>query len=226
MSLNPELFEVAGAGNHTTRPVPYAGEVLLASRSSCRLALDDRARTRAAGTMYVTNYRLVFVASKPTRAFRSIELPLLHIGDFDVVQPIFGANYLHGVCEPTADGRAAGLTGRITWRVSFMAGGMSTMVPLFYRTVAYVRAVASSRDAGVREPSGEGEAAKPGKVPEFLATAVVDPNDPTVVYVVSEQDEDCRTGGDHGGDGGDGDHGGNGDHGGDGGNGVRFETAW
>ncbi len=206
MSLNPEMEAVnASGGNHATRPVPYAGEVFIASRSSCRLAVEDTAGARAAwfarrppslafsgaGTVYLTNFRLVFVASKPTPDFQSIELPLLYIRDFDVVQPIFGANYLHGICEPTADSSAAGM---IKWRVSFMAGGMSTMVPLFYRTVAYVRSVASSRDTGVQEPSGSGEATKPGKMSEFVASAVVDPNDPTVVFVVSEQDEDDRAG--------------------------------
>jgi hypothetical protein len=200
MALNPEL-ETSGP-----KPSLYAGEVMIASRPSCRLALEDTAAPKAtwferrptsplafcgAGSAYLTNFRLVFVADKPTQAFQSIELPLLYIREFDVVQPVFGANYLHGVCEPTADGNTAGM---VKWRLSFMAGGMSTMVPLFYQTVAYVRSVASNRDAGVREPSRSGESAKPGKMSEFVASAVVDPNDPTVVFVVSEEEDNCRHG--------------------------------
>ena len=40
-----------------------------------------------------------------------------------------------------------------------------------------------------------GEAASvPREVPEFVASAVVNPNDPTVVYVVSEQEVEFRRG--------------------------------
>ena len=210
MALNPELVAVStnavGAGP-SSGPALYAGEMMICSRANCRLALEAAAGSRAttwfrrppsptafsgAGQTYLTNYRLVFVADKPTPAFRSIELPLLYMREFDVIQPVFGANYLHGVCDPVANSSSAGM---IKWRISFMAGGMSTMVPLFYQTVAYVRSVASRRDVGVREGSRVGEAASvPREVPEFVASAVVDPNDPTVVYVVSEQEVEFRRG--------------------------------
>ena len=110
--------------------------------------------------VWLTNYRLVLVPSEPTPQFQAIELPLLYIHDFDVVQPIFGANYLHGNCHTEAPSTAGRTTGRtavppgLAWRVDFANGGMSTMVPLFYQTVDFVRRVA--RDAGGADDVREG----------------------------------------------------------------------
>lgn len=141
--------------------------------------------------VWLTNYRLVLVPSEPTPQFQAIELPLLYIHDFDVVQPIFGANYLHGNCHTEAPSTAGRTTGRtavppgLAWRVDFANGGMSTMVPLFYQTVDFVRRVA--RDAGGADDVREGRGVRVTR-PDFVVDAVVDPNDPTVVYVVAEDD--------------------------------------
>ena len=200
-------------------PRLYDGEVIFASRRTCTVTLAEHAtasssasagiwfsRSRPAaspwsfsgsGTVYLTNYRLVFVAQKPTPEFQSVELPLLYIEEFDVSQPIFGANALHGTCRKV-DG--SGTTPPLVkWKVAFMAGGMSTMVPLFYQTVAYIRTAARRRG----EPAAQAKRVPiQREIPDFVAHAVVDPNDPTVVYVVAEQQPEQDDQGDQGDQGG------------------------
>lgn len=195
MALNPELYAASGG---PLLPRLYVGECIFASRPSCKLSTSFATSVASAGvwfgrspsspwefsgagTVHLSNYRLVFIASKPTPEFQSIELPLLYIENFDVVQPIFGANYLHGQC------RTSGGTPGLTWRLAFTSGGMSTIVPLFYQTVAYVRSVAGSqREQRTEEVPTKAKNLPRDVLPDFVNAAVVDPSDPCVVYVVSE----------------------------------------
>lgn len=75
----------------------------------------------------------------------------------------------------------------ISWKLRFINGGMGTMVPLFYSTVAYIRT--ASRDhqhAPPEEDKVDAENEEMYKPPPFVANAVVDPHDPTIVYVVEQ----------------------------------------
>ena len=210
MALNPELVAPYGAsaplganasssGRSSLAPALYSGEVMFASRTSCRLTTEHTGTSTGvwfgrrpsspwnfsgAGTVYITNFRLVFVADKPTPEFQSMELPLLYIQSFDVVQPILGANYLHGDCQTTDS------SGKVTWRVAFMSGGMSTMVPLFYQSVAHARRVSSTNQSNVqREAPTKTKSLPRDELPDFVATAAVDPNDPTVIHLFWQQSE-------------------------------------
>ena len=138
------------------------------------------------GTVFLTNYRLVLVPQKPTPQISAMELPLLLIDKHTVSQPIFGANNLSGVCRPV-DAPHSGE--EIKWKLAFINGGMGTLVPLFYATLEYIR-VASRRRAREEETATPPppqqqpvEQPPPATAPAFLATAFVDPNDPTRIFL-------------------------------------------
>ena len=187
MSLNPQLcFPLQGPtnGSHSPKiPVPYIGECFFASRDTCHVTISSTPNESFSGigTVYLTNYRLVFVPKKPNNAFRGYELPLLYIQDFDVHQPILGANYMRGTCRHVMSGDDGHMVG---WKVKFCNGGLGTMVPLFYATVAYIRTASANRNQACEDTDSVQYTSSP---PEFVANAVVDPNDPTVVYVIQPQ---------------------------------------
>ena len=194
MALNPELhsfspaYPVGRRPSSTPFPVPYAGEFIFASRDGSYLRVDGDPSFKfsGGGQVFLTNYRLVFVPKKPTQMIQAIEFPLLFIEQFDVKQPVLGANNLHGTCAIVSQP-----TSKLKWKVSFTNGGMGTMVPLFYATISYIR-VASQRPQQQpmyhQQPPQEGKPQEDvSKPPPFVVNAVVDPNDPTMVYVVQPE---------------------------------------
>lgn len=140
-------------------------------------------RFSGGGTIFLTNYRLVFVPKKPTPAISAIELPILYIADEKVSQPIFGANNLTGVCTPVDS--PPGSSERIKWKLSFTNGGMGTLVPLFYASIEYLRTTTRRRQ---QESAPAPAACMATAPPSFVQTAIVDPNDPTKVYLTQPVD--------------------------------------
>lgn len=148
-------------------------------------------RFSGGGQFFLTNYRVIFVPNKPTEHIQAIELPLLFIQDYDVSQPILGANNLHGTCKLVDDPDSYV---RLKWKLLFTNGGMGTMVPLFFATINYIRVASRNQhytedvymDGG--QPSAHMQQLQEEKPapPPFVANAVVDPNDPTVVYVLAQ----------------------------------------
>lgn len=188
MALNPDLHMPPAMAysqpsvRNIPAPVPYMGEYIFASRDTCHVSIsgEEPFSFSGFGKVYLTNYRLVFVPHKPNMTFRGIELPLLYIEDFDVHQPIFGANYMAGRCRRVDEPDRA----MLKWKLKFSSGGMGTMVPLFYATVQYIRtAVQNLNSVSTNEDEEHDDTVKP---PPFVANAVVDPNDPTVVYIVEQ----------------------------------------
>jgi hypothetical protein len=106
-----------------------------------------------------------------------------------MAQPIFGANNLSGLVTPVDAPQNS--SERIKWKLAFTNGGMGTLVPLFYATLAYLRT--SSRQRHHEEaPDTTFEQQQPtapkAEPPSFVQTALLDPNDPTKVYLVSPVD--------------------------------------
>ena len=91
---------------------------------------------------------------------------------------------MRGTCLHVGDGNE----NVVGWKVKFCNGGLGTMVPLFYATVAYIRTASSNRNTfdgmEATPPKDDSVTSAP---PEFVANAVVDPNDPTLVYVIQPQ---------------------------------------
>ncbi|XP_078003825.1 postacrosomal sheath WW domain-binding protein isoform X2 [Phascolarctos cinereus] len=73
------------------------------------------------GKVYLTPYRVIFVASYPTKdSVMSFMIPFNRMRDCTVEQPTFGANYLKGVVSAAPDG---GWEGEATFRLTFRSGG-------------------------------------------------------------------------------------------------------
>lgn len=148
-------------------------------------------RFSGGGQFFLTNYRVIFVPKNPTEHIQAIELPLLFIQDFDVSQPILGANNLHGTCKLVDDPDSYV---RLKWKLLFTNGGMGTMVPLFFATINYIRVASRNQhytedvymDGGQSSAHVQQQQEEKPAPPPFVANAVVDPNDPTVVYVLAQ----------------------------------------
>lgn len=138
--------------------------------------------------MFLTNYRLVFVAEKPKPDLYAVEIPLLFVKQENVSQPIFGANNLSGLCKPVDAPPDA--TQQLKWKVSFINGGLGTLVPLFYSALTYLRRATENAAARAQEqaaPLADGVAAAVAtQPPPFMQTALVDPSDPTKIYLTSQ----------------------------------------
>ena len=127
---------------------------------------------------------MVFVPTKPTSTIQAVEIPLLFIREEKINQPIFNANSLSGLVIPVD--APPNSSERIKWKLSFTNGGMGTLVPLFYAALEYLR-VSSRRRHEAPPEQQMPEAPKP-EPPSFVQTALLDPNDPTKVYLVSPVD--------------------------------------
>lgn len=197
MALNPALIPGRDSrGRQGMFPAPYAGEYICAVRDHSSFDVEGPPpyRFKGSGSVFLTNYRLVFVSKKPDRAgVQAFEIPLLFIDQENVKQPIFRANHLKGTCRSVNS--SPGSANNISWKLFFTNGGMGTLVPLFYSCLEYIR-VASRRRQNIHEEQAPPMASappeeKPNKTvasaesepPPFLASAFVDPNDPTQIFL-------------------------------------------
>ncbi|KAL4452244.1 hypothetical protein ABPG75_007906 [Micractinium tetrahymenae] len=202
MAANPPLY----VDPHNQRfrwPLPYVGEQILLSRGGVELKLEGAAlRTRshkwsARGTVFLSNMRMVFIADKPdsSSGLEAFELPLAYIADEDFRQPILFANNLSGRCFPVEGGPGGGEALQFT--LYFKEGGVGTLIPFFFRSCAYVRSMASQMQQQQQQAAAPvgGDCPPPavgvnGATPpqQFLQTALVDPSDPTKVYLTQPVD--------------------------------------
>jgi len=193
MAANPPLYEARGAGGALSLlPVPFAGERVLLRRDAMGLELrgelrDARGRARAwaaSGSLVLTDVRLVFVAGKASpEGLRAFDFPLQYVRGERFNQPIFGANNLAGECFRVESG---GRGRPLAFKFKFNCGGAGTFLPLFWGLMAYLRERADPGSvAPAAPPAPPAAPAAPAPEPEeLLQTAFVDPNDPSMVYVV------------------------------------------
>lgn len=103
------------------------------------------------------------------------------------------------------EGGAGGGGESVQWTLYFKEGGVGTFIPMFFRCCAYVRSFASSLQqaaAAAADAQGQAQGYPPpataaaaaaggggsGAPQQFLQTALVDPNDPTKVYLTQPLD--------------------------------------
>lgn len=138
MAENPQLF-----GNGM--PVPFYGEMFVLARDGVEFHVDKipsapggHAKTK--GTIYLSNIRMVFVASKPVGNFFAFDMPLLYVHGEKFNQPIFHCNNISGFVEPVVpENQNRALYSTHTFKILFKEGGCGTFVPLFLNLVASVR---------------------------------------------------------------------------------------
>uniref|UniRef100_H2YGQ8 GRAM domain-containing protein n=1 Tax=Ciona savignyi TaxID=51511 RepID=H2YGQ8_CIOSA len=72
------------------------------------------------GNIYLTNFRLLFVSAKSNDMLRELSMPFKNIKDFEIKQPVFGANYLQGKLVAEVGG---GWEGFGLFEMTFKKGG-------------------------------------------------------------------------------------------------------
>jgi WW domain-binding protein 2 len=133
--------------------------------------------------------RMVFVADKPGAdpdALTAVDLPLVYIRADKFNQPIFGCNNLAGECWPVAaDGGPNGTRPPHKYALFFREGGVGTFLPLYCNFIALARA--AEVDRRKRDELNSESAAF-----DTMKHALVDPNDPTRLYLTQPVGEDAR----------------------------------
>lgn len=103
--------------------------------------------------------------------FKSFDIPLGLLKEEGFKQPIFGSNYITGVCKPLFNI----LPGDVKFKIWFMQGGCGTFVPAFLNMVNSLRKNQNKgHDHKLMNTIIAGQ---------FAKTAYIDPNDPSVIFL-------------------------------------------
>ncbi|TXG48970.1 hypothetical protein EZV62_024845 [Acer yangbiense] len=179
MALNPQLFP-------NGMPVPFVNELFVLARDGVEFHVDKipgGGQVKTKGTIYLSNIRMVFVASKPVGEFVSFDMPLLHIHGEKFNQPIFQCNNISGLVEPVVpDNEHRALYSTHSFKILFKEGGCGTFVPLFLNLITSVRRYNQQSNVGA-EPRVDPLQAAQTPVDEMMRHAYVDPNDPTRIFL-------------------------------------------
>ena len=120
--------------------------------------------------MILTSCRVICL-NQNSSAFKAFDLPLSLISEEGFYQPIFGANYLYGDCQPLLNS----LPGKISFKIWLMNGGCGTLAPAYLKMVKSCRA--NSGRGAQQSVINSYQSKNKGK------TAYIDPNDPSVIYL-------------------------------------------
>jgi len=183
MALNPQLF-----GNST--PVPFVDEMFVLRRESVEFEVDKVAEAPGSkfsgkGTAHLSNYRIVFVLSKPLGEIRAFDLPLLFIHEERFNQPIFFCNNLSGKVHPVIpEGGNRALYAPHSFKILFKEGGTGTFIPLFMNLIKAVRATQRmTEESQPSAPPCDPLPTDSAPVDELMRHAYFDPSDPTRLYL-------------------------------------------
>lgn len=171
----------------------------------------------APGTLFLSNMRLVFVASQPDQAsgLVAFSLPLALLSDStQFVQPIFRCNHLAGSVKAEGEGNESH-----SFKLEFREGGVGTFLPLFLRFLEYLRAVRRKAETGsaawsppvapapapaaAASSSSSSSSGPPPPPPQPVwpaaappiepDAALVDPSDPSKIYLTAPVAESAGT---------------------------------
>ncbi|KAJ6943905.1 hypothetical protein NC652_009363 [Populus alba x Populus x berolinensis] len=179
MALNPQLYP-------NGMPVPFENELFVLARDGVEFEVDKIpgcGKVKAKGTIYLSNIRMVFVASQPVGNFYAFDMPLLFIHEEKFNQPIFHCNNISGFVEPVVpetENRA--LYSTHSFKILFKEGGCGTFVPLFLNLISAVRQYNQQVNSAPRPWIDPLQAAQT-PVDEMMRHAYVDPNDPTRIFL-------------------------------------------
>lgn len=181
MALNPQLFP-------NGMPVPFVNEMFVLARDGVEFEVDkipgsQGGRVKARGTIYLSNIRMVFVASKPVGSLTAFDIPLLYVNGEKFNQPIFFCNNISGFVEPVVpDNQHGALFSTHTFKILFKEGGCGTFVPLFFNLISSVRQY-NQHVNSESAPHVDPLQAAGTPVDEMMRHAYVDPNDPTKIFL-------------------------------------------
>lgn len=182
MALNPQLLP-------NGMPVPFVSEMFVLARDGVEFEVDKipgdhGGHVKAKGVIYLSNIRLVFVASKPVGNFFAFDMPLLYIHGEKFNQPIFHCNNISGQVEPVVpENEHRALYSTHTFKILFKEGGCGTFVPLFLNLISSVRQYNQQMQQAAAAPRVDPLQASQTPVDEMMRHAYVDPNDPTRIFL-------------------------------------------
>ncbi|OMO63763.1 hypothetical protein CCACVL1_02461 [Corchorus capsularis] len=181
MALNPQLFP-------NGMPVPFTNEMFVLVRDGVEFEIDkipgsQGGHVKARGIIYLSNIRMVFVASKPVGNFFAFDMPLLYVHGEKFNQPIFHCNNISGHVEPVVpETEHRALYSTHSFKILFKEGGCGTFVPLFLNLISSVRQYNQHVNAAPQPRMDPLQAAQT-PVDEMMRHAYVDPNDPTRIFL-------------------------------------------
>ncbi|XP_020858336.1 WW domain-binding protein 2 [Phascolarctos cinereus] len=82
--------------------------------------MTDAFKGTKKGSLYLTPYRVIFL-SKGKDSMQSFMMPFYLMKDYEIKQPVFGANYIRGTVKAEAGGMW--LEGSAVYKLTFAAGG-------------------------------------------------------------------------------------------------------
>ncbi|MCQ2817935.1 MAG: GRAM domain-containing protein [archaeon] len=169
MALNPQL-------NQLGDPIRIEGEFFVMKRDGIEFEfkVQNGNKYTGKGYMILTTLRLICINTKSS-SFKAFDLPLSLTKNEKFEQPIFGANYLVGTCSPLLNS----LPGIINWKIWFMEGGCGVFVPNYLKMVYSMR---KNQNRGI-----DSKMENTIKTGGFKRTAIVDPSDPSVIYLEQPQ---------------------------------------
>jgi len=164
MALNPPLTQNGD-------PCRVEGEFFIMKRDGIEfeMKVENGNKYTAKGFCLLTTSRVVCVNKDKSSLFKCFDLPISYISKETFEQPIFGSNYIGGVCNPLFNL----LPGNIKFKIWFTQGGCGTFVPAFFDVISKVKKSKNNRiDDKYMNKFSEG----------FANNAYIDKSDPSVIY--------------------------------------------
>ena len=113
-----------------------------------------------------------------------MDLPLTYIRGDRFNQPVFGCNNLSGECWPTREGGGPGGSfPPLRYYLYFKEGGVGTFLPLYFQFMEQARQTARAQQLS---PAAAAE------INGGIATAFVDPSDPTTLFLTQPVEDEHR----------------------------------
>ncbi|KAI8097777.1 uncharacterized protein BX664DRAFT_327245 [Halteromyces radiatus] len=153
--------------------IPLPQEKAFFTQSSIKLVLDcsedgypgnSSGYWSSQGLIYLSNQRIVFIAQKPNDSLQSLNIPILHLKNWKLEQPWFGANYIEGIVLPVSGG---GLLKNGKLRLTFTEGGaieFTTILQALYERLAETNEMPSHFEP---LPTYQSESSSSTAMPEY-----------------------------------------------------------
>lgn len=164
MALNPPL-------TLNGDPCRVEGEFFIMKRDGIEfeMKVENGNKYTAKGFCILSTSRIVCINNDKSSLFKCFDLPLLHISKESFEQPIFGSNYITGICSPLFNL----LPGNIKFKIWFTHGGCGTFIPAFFDVISKVKKTKGNRiDDNYMNKFSKGT----------VNNAYIDKSDPSVIY--------------------------------------------
>jgi len=114
----------------------YADERILLRKTGVHIkfkgeGLPDSMKKDVGGSMFLTQFRMIFLSEKSKGPLKSFSFPFHSVRDLDIKQPLFGANYITALVLAEIDG---GFQGSAKFDITFNDGGAIEFAKALFRT--------------------------------------------------------------------------------------------